>query len=38
MNTEEGLTLRVTRLSVRVSLVPRLQDQKAMPGLDECSA
>ena len=38
MNTEEGLTLRVTRLSVRVSLASGLQDQKAMPGLYECSA
>ena len=38
MNTEEGLTLRVTRLLVCVSLAPRLQDQKAMPSLDECSA
>ena len=38
MNTEEGLTLRVTRLSVHVSLASGLQDQKAMPGLYECSA
>ena len=38
VNTEEGLTLRVTRLSVCVSLASGLQNQKTMPGLHECSA
>ena len=33
VNTEEGLTLRVTLLLVCVCLAPGLQDQNAMPGL-----
>lgn len=33
VNTEDGLTLRVTRLSVCICLAPGRQDQKAVPGL-----
>lgn len=38
VNTEEGLTLRVTCLLVCVCLVLGFQDQKAMTGLHKCSA
>ena len=38
VNTEEGLTLRITGLSVRVCPDLGLQDQKTVPGLHECSA
>ena len=38
VNTEEGLTLRVTRLLVRVFPGPGLQDKKAIPGLQKGSA
>ena len=38
MNTEEGLTLRITGLSMRVCPDLVLQDQKTVPSLHECSA